>query len=206
MRLPEILAPLRSQLAPLDTPVEMDRELSAAAVACILFPRRNDVRFLLTVRPDTLTRHPGQISLPGGRAEPGDSSLWHTAERETQEELGMRTGRLYPLGRLDPVAVTVSRYQVWPYVAWCPVAPRLRPDPSEVAEVLEVPLLELLDDRNMREEEWDLAGRRRYVAFYSLQGLTVWGATGRILYDLAQRLRGGVFPAHRIPGSVRPAG
>ena len=77
--------------------------------------------------------------------ESSDVSLWETAKRETREELGVRTGRLVPLGRLDPTSVTVSGYVVWPFVAWNPVAPRMTPDPGEVAAVLEISLTSLLN-------------------------------------------------------------
>lgn len=178
--------------------------LRHAAVLILLFPRDADVRFLLTARPETLLRHPGQVSLPGGAAESADADLWHTAVRETQEELGIRTGRLRPLGRLDPVPVLVSNYLVTPFVGWNPIPPALKPDPSEVAEVVEVSLGAILDADRVFEETWELRGRSWQVTFYRFGSHVVWGATARILGDLARRLGGESGLRDAVPGSVQP--
>ena len=203
--------PLVNALAGALDPVERERPsvpdqwktLRPAAVLVLLFPRGDDVRFLLTVRRETLTHHPGQVSLPGGRLDAGDPSGWSAALREAREEVGMRTGRVRPVGKLDPVPTVVSNHLIVPYVGWSPVAPRLHPSPQEVAEVLDVPVFELLQPENVREEVWELRGRPCVVTYYWLAGHKVWGATGRILSNMAQRLGAvlGPFP----PGAVRPA-
>lgn len=208
--LPDALSSLRSSLLSVEgepDPAETAGMVAPrqAAVLLVLFPRGNQVSFLLTARPDTLSRHPGQISLPGGAVEPRDSALWHTALRETQEELGMRTGRLRLLGRLEAVPVVVSNYLITPFVGWNPVPPRLRPDPREVAEVIEVPLDILLDPSAVREELWELRGGYWIVSFYRFGDKSVWGATARILSSLARRLRPTEAGADYLPGSMRPA-
>lgn len=211
MRLPPLLSHLRYPLLPVDARVPVPEEsglppaLRHAAVLVVLFPRGPDVRFLLTARPDTLLNHPGQVSLPGGAAERGDSSLWHTAVREAQEELGIRTGRLRPLGRLDPVPVVVSNYLVTPFVGWNPVPPMLRPDASEVEEVVEVSLGAILDGANLFRETWNFRGQAWQVTFYRFGPHIVWGATARILGDLAERLGRERRLEEGIPGSVQPA-
>ena len=176
-----------------------------AAVLVLLFPRGSDVAFVLTARPNTLARHAGQISLPGGVTEPGDVDLWHTALRETQEELGVRTGRIRPLGQLDPVSLVASNYVIAPYVGWNPFPPVLRPDPAEVAECIEVPVRLLFDPLTVQEEKWELRGDLWHVCFFRLDDKIVWGATARILADLASRLHHPGFREPLIPGSVRPA-
>jgi 8-oxo-dGTP pyrophosphatase MutT (NUDIX family) len=176
-----------------------------AGVLVLLFSRSSEVKFLLTARPNTLARHAGQISLPGGVTEPGDVDLWHTALRETREELGIRTGRIRPLGQLDPVSLVVSNYVIAPFVGWNPLPPALRPDPAEVAECIEVPLSRLFDPLAVQEEKWELRGDFWYVCFFRLDDRIVWGATARILADLASRLRRSAFREPLIPGSVRPA-
>jgi 8-oxo-dGTP pyrophosphatase MutT (NUDIX family) len=213
-----IVEKLRSSLLPLEgepgtTPRGYPVPFEAAGVAAprhaavllLLFSRGERVSFLLTGRPHTLSRHPGQISLPGGAAEPGDITLWQTALRESQEEIGLKTGRLRPLGRLETVEVTVSNYLITPFVAWNPVPPRLHPDPREVAEVIEVPLDALLDPTAVSEEVWELRGMLRSVIVYRFGETLVWGATARILAHLAVRLRPEEPPMPLMPGSVRPA-
>jgi len=209
--LPPILAHLHYPLTPTDarTPSPLEDAtppaLRHAAVLLLIFPRGPGTYFLLTSRPQTLLRHPGQVSLPGGAAEAGDPSLWHTALREAQEELGIRTGRIRPLGQLDSVPVVVSGYLITPFVAWNPVPPLLRPDAREVAEVVEVPLEALMDPSTVYEETWELQGGHWRVTFYRFGSTLVWGATARILLDLTLRLRGERIAADSVPGAVRPA-
>ncbi len=171
-----------------------------AAVLVLLFDRGKGVEFLLTERPQTLPRHPGQISLPGGAADPGDPNLWETALRETREEMGIDTATLVPLGRLPDIHVHVSGYTVTPFVAWAPKLPPLSPDPSEVAQIIDIPLAELLDPNTVRTETWDFAGTQRAVTYYLLAGHIVWGATARILSHLARSL--GIEFMEQPPGSV----
>lgn len=204
MRLPPILQPLLTTLNPAGAAADVDDSRRKAAVLVLLFPRASEASFLLTARPNTLSRHPGQISLPGGAREPGDRDLWDTALRETGEELGVKTGRLRRLGRLELVWVAASDYAVTPFVAWNPVPPVIHPNPREVAEVIEVPVRALLDPMTLVEERWELRGSHWHVSFYQLGEARVWGATARMLGDLAQR----VYPSLErplIPGSVRPA-
>jgi 8-oxo-dGTP pyrophosphatase MutT (NUDIX family) len=211
MSLPSILLPLETGLLSIDADsvrsrgARGDPKMELSAVMVLFYPRDDSASFLLTERPGDLSRHPGQISLPGGRAEAGDASLWHTALRETREELGIRTGRIRTLGRLHPVQLNVSGYVIHPFVAWSPVPPRLRPDPGEVAAVIEVPAATLLDVNVVVEEEWLLRGSYWLVTYYKFREHRIWGATARIMSELAGLLQ--EEPAWRdfAPGSVRTA-
>jgi 8-oxo-dGTP pyrophosphatase MutT (NUDIX family) len=188
-KLPSLIEHLPSRLQSVDVGMPVTgADLRPAGVLVLLFPRDADIRFFLTARPETLTHHAGQISLPGGRMEVRDLNLWETACRETREELGVRTGRLVPLGSLDAIPVSVSNYLVWPFVAWSPVVPRIDPDPNEVAAAVEVSLTSLLDQRVARHEEWGLQGVMRSVTVYRFGDVIVWGVTARVLGDLAARL------------------
>ncbi|HLJ67127.1 MAG TPA: CoA pyrophosphatase, partial [Chloroflexota bacterium] len=139
-----------------------------------------------------------------GRVETTDAGYWETSLRETGEELGVRTGRIRPLGRLPHTPVFVSRYVIHPFVGWLPYAPRIRADPREVARVLEVSVASLGDANAVYEEEWEIRGSRRLVSFYRFDEMVVWGATARILSELAARLFGG-RPGQMSPGAVLPA-
>jgi 8-oxo-dGTP pyrophosphatase MutT (NUDIX family) len=204
MALPQSLSALATSLMRHDLVVGDDYgDLQLAAVLALLYPRGNGVSFVLTERPESLARHAGQVSLPGGVVEPDDSSPWDAALRETREELGVRTGRIRPLGALPPVQVQITGYHILPFVGWSPVRPRLTPDPREVASVLEVDVGLLLDRRSIQTETWVLRGARRRVALFRFGDTVVWGATARILANLAIRL-GGRVPSPE-PGSVLPA-
>lgn len=174
-----------------------------AAVLIVLFDAPEGTSFLLTERPSTLSRHPGQISLPGGAREADDCSLWDTALRETEEELGLNRDAIRPLGRLPMVHVRISRYTMTPFVGWVSDLPSLQLDPSEVAAVINVSLASLLDLTSIRTEWWDIRGVQRPVTFFLFGQLRVWGATARVLSDLGGKL-GANYPEPE-PGWVGPA-
>jgi 8-oxo-dGTP pyrophosphatase MutT (NUDIX family) len=176
----------------------------AAAVLILLFPRRGRISFLLTRRPHFLSTHAGQVALPGGAYEPGDADLWDTALREAREELGIVTRGVRRLGRVESVPVSVTGYVVTPFVGWSPCALEIHPEPSEVAEVIEVALDELLEPGAIREEAWILHGSARQVAFFQLGDTQVWGATARILTLFCRRLNVTFGTDGLEPGSVRP--
>ena len=204
MDLPAHLVALQQKLHPADALWELPTAGRRAAVLLLLYGDRGDVEFLLTERPSTLSRHAGQISLPGGMEEAEDTDLVQTALRETREELGVDPQILHILGRLSPLTMRVSDVLLVPFVAWTPRPPVVKPDPSEVAEVLRVPLNALLDPDAIREESWELRGSRWRVTFYRHGTHQIWGATAHILHDLATRM-GATRVSGDPPGSVVPA-
>lgn len=202
--LPADIAGLPTRLLPIggrDLPSPDHGKL--AAVLVLLYPRLQGIHFVLTARPHTLSRHPGQISLPGGRVEPEDATLWATALRETEEELGINPSLVTPLGRLEEYRLRVSNHLIVPFVGWADTIPAITPDPTEVAEVIEVPLRSLLDPEVIGEEERTLRGQRWSITFYRFGEHRVWGATAHILHGLARHLQTRQWD-HPIPGSVRP--
>lgn len=153
-------------------------------VLILLYPKDGHLHFPLTRRTETLEDHKGQISLPGGARE-GDEPLEWTALRETHEELGVDPQSMKVLGALTPLYIFPSDYCITPYVAARPTRPTFVPDPVEVAEVLEVPLLTLLDPAIRREEEWVLHETITCVPFYQVGEHKVWGATAMVLSEFA---------------------
>lgn len=161
-----------------------------AAVLVGLVPRAGGIQVLLTRRTDGLRNHAGQVAFPGGRVEPDDADACAAAIREANEEIGITSAQLQPMGWLDPLA-TVSGFTVLPLVAAVAVDYRPRPDPGEVAEVFEVPLDFLMHAPNLVSMELDWRGRRRSVLEFADRGLPtqrIWGATASILLNLRQRL------------------
>lgn len=158
-------------------------------VLVLLYPAvSGELALVLTRRTDGLAHHSGQISLPGG-ARDGDESLAQTALRETCEELGVCLDNGRPLGRLASLYIPPSDFEIFPFVTCCPVRPAFRPEPAEVAEILEIPLASLLDPALHHLEEWQIRGLPAQVPFYALGGHQVWGATAMILSELEQRIR-----------------
>ncbi|MFC6717101.1 NUDIX hydrolase [Natrialbaceae archaeon GCM10025810] len=166
-------------------PAEIDDEPYDAAVLAPVIDRDGEDHLLFTRRADHLGEHPGQMSFPGGGAEPVDESILETALREADEEIGLRPDEADVVGRLDDIR-TISEYAVTPFVARVPDR-EYDYDDAEVAEVAILPLSGLLDPDNY---EWEHRDHPYYgeivVHYFHVGGYTVWGATGRILVQLLE--------------------
>lgn len=159
-----------------------------SAVLLLLFGRQSQLHFVLTRRRDDLSAHAGQISLPGGRRE-DDESLQETALREAHEEVGVEPQAVKILGRLARLYITPSDFEVFPFVGWYEETPAFVPQLSEVAEIIEVPLVHILDDGLRQEEVWEHKGDLMHVPYFQIGGHKVWGATAMMLSEFAERLR-----------------
>jgi 8-oxo-dGTP pyrophosphatase MutT (NUDIX family) len=159
-------------------------------VLIILYEWDGETHLVLTRRRDDLQAHAGQISFPGGRREDGET-LEMTAVREAQEEVGVIPTNLKVLGRLAPLYIAPSDFEVHPFVAWLDRRPNFTLQVEEVAEILEVSLADLLDPANCFEEPWEIRGFEVQVPFYLVGGHKVWGATAMMLSEFLERLRAG---------------
>ena len=134
--------------------------------------------------------HSGEISFPGGGAEPGDADLTATAIREATEEIGLDplAVGLRVVGELEPFWIPVSNFRVTPVVALADHLPTWRPDPREVARVIDAPLAAFLPDAPITVIERDVREWRIRYGAYELAEIgdepAVWGATARILGQL----------------------
>ncbi len=165
-----------------------DGDATPAAVLVPVVNRPDGLTVLLTQRSAGLPDHPGQISFPGGRVEPGDLTPAHAALRETVEEVGLAPDHVHILGELASYE-TVTGFRVTPVVGWVEPPFTLSTDPVEVAEAFEVPLAFLLDPANqqrhyrmlgeLRRDFWAIPWRDRYI----------WGATAAMLLILDRTLR-----------------
>jgi 8-oxo-dGTP pyrophosphatase MutT (NUDIX family) len=169
-----------------------ERELSHASVLVPLILRDDGLTVLLTQRTDHLTDHPGQISFPGGRAEPEDADATATALREAHEEIGLHARHIEVLGEL-PTYTTGSGFVVTPVVALIEPPFTIEADPFEVAEVFEVPLSFLMAPANHRHHEVEFAGVRREFLSMPFEGsgpdgeprrYFIWGATAAMLRNI----------------------
>ncbi len=160
-----------------------------AAVLVPLYVRERELFTLFTRRSDTVEHHKGQISFPGGVKEPGDANLWTTAIREAEEEVGIPRASVRLLGAL-PRLVTVTDFEVSPFVGAVPYPTPFAPHREEVEQILEIPVSYLLDPRAVEERPVRWNGRDVMTLVYHYQGHTVWGATARILADLLEALSG----------------
>jgi len=172
------LESLSSLLVPVDEWGSFRPGSRPAAVCAVLYRRRGVWHVPFVARRADLPTHPGQVGLPGGGVEEGESA-WAAAAREVEEEIGVPAAELLPLGAGPPLYAAVSNFCVVPFVAWLPAdVPRFVAQPSEVEAVLEVPLAVLLDPVAWQDSE-AFPGRHLPV-----QNAFIWGLTARILGDL----------------------
>jgi 8-oxo-dGTP pyrophosphatase MutT (NUDIX family) len=159
-----------------------------AAVLVLLYPDEGgEARVVLIVRPTADGHHhSGEVSFPGGKAEPEDADEIATALREAAEEVALDAAAagIRIVGLLERFWIPVSDFEVTPVVALADRRPVMAPAPAEVARIVEPPVAQFLPDapivmveRTVRD--WPL----RYGA-YAVEGLSVWGATARVLSQL----------------------
>jgi 8-oxo-dGTP pyrophosphatase MutT (NUDIX family) len=152
-------------------------------VLALLYPVEGQAHIVLTVRSETLRNHAGQISLPGGRMDPGEDAV-QTALREAWEELGIVAEELDVLGALSEMYIPPSNFCLTPVVAATHRRPDFTPHDAEVAALIEVPLDLLADPATIQEETRFIAGEERRVPYFLIDSHKVWGATAMILAEL----------------------
>lgn len=168
-------------------PPELAGRPRQGGVLVILYEKNGVTHLVLTRRRDDLNSHAGQISFPGGRREDGES-IEMTALREAQEEVGVNPAALDVLGKMAPLYIPPTDYEVHPYVAWHDGLPFFVPQLHEVAEIIEVPLDHLLDPSNRFEEPWELRGFVVQVPYYLVGEHKIWGATAMMLSEFLERI------------------
>jgi len=154
-----------------------------AAVLLLLYRHSNRWYLPLTLRPDHLPDHGGQISLPGGVRENGEPCRT-TALRELEEEIHVSADQVEIVGRLARTYVFSTNYRICSWVAVSRSRPAMRPNPAEVVEIFEVPLAHLLDPANHGHRRLQEGRLSLTAPHISWQGHHIWGATGIILGQL----------------------
>lgn len=165
--------------------------LRPAAALMLIYPHEGVWHVPLTIRGAGLRHHTGQVSLPGGRVEDGES-IEAAAVREAQEEIGVPSTGIDVLGRLTPLPVFVSGYFLHPVVAVASSRPPFSVDAREVDQLIEVPVPEFLRPNAV---QWDARERTRPpyglmdVPYFDVRGARVWGATAMVLAEFLALLR-----------------
>jgi 8-oxo-dGTP pyrophosphatase MutT (NUDIX family) len=181
-----LAAALAPHLEPDPRPVAAPGDRLAAVLAIVIDGAPPSL--VLTERAARMSRHAGEVSFPGGLAEPGDPDLRSTALRETEEELGIGSQRLRVLGAMDPIHTYVSATLVTPFVALAEMRPEMTVNEREIAAVHVAPLTTLATVETQRVVPGDDGSAWRGW-WYELPEATVWGATGFMLHALLELLR-----------------
>jgi len=165
-------------------------DLKPSAVMLLLAGPAGQERVLFQVRTQTVRHHKGEISLPGGRRDPGDPSFLHTALRETHEEVGVPSEAIEVLGALDDVETIGSRHLIRPFVGVLAagVEPQIAAK-REVAQLLQVPLDHLMDERSRIWHVVERDGSPEPTPAYAYEDHVIWGATARIVGQFLDLLR-----------------
>ena len=173
---------------PLPDLVQPDRIVARpAAVLVLLFPdEAGDARVVLTERAARDGHHSGEVSFPGGRAEPDDADLAATALREAAEEVALDrvAAGVRVIGQLERFWIPVSNYEVTPILALAERRPVLVPSPDEISRIVEPRMADFLPDAPFEVVERTVRGWALRYGAYQVDGLSVWGATARILSQL----------------------
>jgi 8-oxo-dGTP pyrophosphatase MutT (NUDIX family) len=169
------------EAARLDAPGKVD-----AAVLIPLYLDAGELVAVFTERRADLRRHAGEISFPGGRQDEPDEDLRETALREAEEEIGLGRGDVELVGALPPTGTFVTGYRIHPFVGVIQPGHAWVPQETEVAQVLELPLPAL--KRGFESKRLLRRGVPIKTPTYTVEGHFVWGATGRIVEQLLERL------------------
>jgi 8-oxo-dGTP pyrophosphatase MutT (NUDIX family) len=159
------------------------------AVLILLYPQEGRIFFPIIRRQEYIGAHSGQVSLPGGKTEGGETPA-ETALREAEEEIGVDRRLPNVIGQLTEFFVMPSNFVITPVVATIDHIPTFKPDPYEVASVMSADLETLLDERAIQESEIVAAGLYKMMApHFMLDGAMVWGATAMILNEFRHTVR-----------------
>jgi 8-oxo-dGTP pyrophosphatase MutT (NUDIX family) len=159
-----------------------------AGVMLLLYLRRNEPHIVLIRRTSTVLHHKDQIGFPGGQFEEEEDAV-RAALRETGEEIGVAPDRVSVAGSLTPLYIPPSNFCIYPVVGTTEGPQIFKPERSEVAEIIEVPLARLLDPAVARREDWTLGGRSVEIPFYAFGPHKIWGATAMVLAEFLALLK-----------------
>jgi len=176
--------PLRAVPADL-TKLKFDHKLppKPGSVLILLYEENGIIKFPLTKRATYKGAHSGQISLPGGKKETGETDI-ETALRECEEEIGVKQSDISIVGRLSDFFVIPSNFLVAPIVGYTSGKPQFKPDPIEVDVIINASISMLLGNEAIKEKEITVANEFKLIApHFEIEGEVVWGATAMMLNE-----------------------
>jgi 8-oxo-dGTP pyrophosphatase MutT (NUDIX family) len=171
-----------------DSNAFLSGEIAVEAAVLIAITDRPEPGLILTQRPETMRRHPGQVAFPGGRVDPGDADVIAAALREAEEEIALPRHLVNVIGPVPPYR-TVTDYRVTPIIGVIPPDLPLIANAEEVAAIFEMPLSVALNLSLWQDRTVDWAGQERHFHEMHWEGFRIWGATASMIVNLARQLR-----------------
>jgi len=156
-----------------------------AAVLCLIYPIKNQLHFVLMKRVSYPGVHSGQISFPGGKLEENETPF-DAAIRETFEEIGYQTHPNHIIGQLTKIFIPPSNFIVYPFLAFVENQPNFIADKTEVDYIIEVPIADLLDNKNVQSKKMKTKGISFDAPYFSLKDEIAWGATAIMLSEVKE--------------------
>lgn len=182
--------PVQFQMAPSFRPAHSNTDdYTQAGVLLLLYERQNGLSLIFIKRPEYEGVHGGQISFPGGKYEPADGSIIHTALRETREEIGISENDIQVLGKLTSLYIPVSKMEVSPIVGYISQHHEFKIDIHEVAYIIETYLTGLLSPETKEVKPYQGKQYTGEIPYFNVDGNHIWGATAMILNEFLEIIR-----------------
>jgi 8-oxo-dGTP pyrophosphatase MutT (NUDIX family) len=167
--------------------VPISEHAKNASVLLLFYPEGAEYNLCFIKRSSRYPEdpHSGQIAFPGGQEESVDESLWHTALREAQEEVGVDANAVQRIGPLTSLYIPISNFLVHPYMGYLEEAPKFSPQESEVQEIITPKVSSILHPGTIKKADLTLGKNKRLknVPHFYLEKNIVWGATAMILNE-----------------------
>ncbi len=157
-----------------------------AGVLILIYPKNQELHVAFIRRTEYNGPHSGQISFPGGKTEKEDFDIIQTALRESHEEIGIDPKKVKIFGELTPLHIPVSNFLVYPIIGRYENTPKFIADPTEVKEILEIKLKDLLDPTYCTTKEFNYGDISFLAPIYNPNNVTIWGATAMILSEFLE--------------------
>ncbi|WP_332811273.1 CoA pyrophosphatase [Sphingomonas sp.] len=170
-----------------DSRALLERGPTTPAAVLVAIVDRPDPTVILTMRTDTIRRHPGQVAFPGGRVDPEDEDVIAAALREAEEEIGLPRDQVEIVGIAD-LYRTITGYEVTPVIGIVPPDLPLTPQPDEVAAIFEVPLRHLIAPEHQVMRTMERNGQEHFYYEIEWEDRRIWGATAGMIVNLSRRL------------------
>jgi 8-oxo-dGTP pyrophosphatase MutT (NUDIX family) len=162
-----------------------------SAVAIHLFNKNKEWYFIVIERSEYDGHHSKQIAFPGGKMDPSDSTLEETARRESIEEINIKMDHAKIVGKITPVYIPISNFEVHPYIFAHSDEPILKASIDEVNEIVFIKCSDLLDDKNLKYTDIEITkgSTMKKVPCFTLENKIIWGATALILSEIKELLK-----------------